>query len=171
MSSLTLFELTDEILATIDEIVDAEIERDPELLDTLYAELDGLYGARTEKHEGYVHVIKNAEAAVDACKAEAARFTARAQALHALSHRLKETLRMDLAEHGEKTAEAGKFKITRQNGTQRVVVSVDPAELPEGYQRVSIEADKTELKKALKHGEEISGVELESTEHVRIRVK
>ena len=49
MSSLTLFELTDEILATIDEIVDAEIERDPELLDTLYAELDGLYGSADRK--------------------------------------------------------------------------------------------------------------------------
>ena len=170
MSRLTLFELTDTIMTIIDDIVEADLAGDTEELDSLYDELDTHYIARSEKHEGYVHVIKNAEAAVDACKAEAASFTARAKALEALSRQLKENLRIDLEEHGEKTATAGKFKITRQNGTQRVVLSIEPSELPTDYQRVTIEANKTELKNALKNGTAIDGVELEDTEHVRIRV-
>lgn len=39
------------------------------------------------------------------------------------------------------------------------------------YQRITIDADKTALKNALKAGETIDGVELEPTEHLRIRVK
>ena len=171
MSRLTLFELTDTIMAIIDDIVDADIAGDTEELDSLYEELDTRYAARSEKHEGYVHVIKNAEAATAACKAEAARFTARAKALTALAGQLKDNLRIDLEEHGEKTATAGKFKISRQNGTSRVVLSIEPSALPPAYQRVTVEANKTELKNAIENGTEIAGVELEDTEHVRIRVK
>ena len=170
MSSLTLFEITDEIVYLIDEIVEAEIDGDAELLTTLYNELDSLYIERTAKHEGYVHVIKNSEATAQACKAEAARFTARAKALESLTHQLKENLRIDLHENGEKSVKAGEYKISRQNGTQRVVLTIEPSELPTDYQRVTIEANKTELKTALKNGTVIDGVELEDTEHVRIRV-
>ena len=127
MNRLTLFELTDTIMAIIDDIVDAEIAGDTDEIATLFEELDTHYIARTEKHEGYVHVIKNAEAA---------RFTTRAKALMALAGQLKDNLRIDLEEHGEKTATAGKFKISRQNGTSRVVLSIELSELPPAYHRI-----------------------------------
>ena len=170
MKHLTLFELTDAITDIIDDIVDALMADDTDLVDSLLDELDSLYGARSEKHEGYIHVIKNAETASAACKAQANAFYARAKALENLSRRLKDTLLADLHQHGETRTDAGNFKIARQNGQPRVVVHVEASELPQDYQRVTIEADKTALKDALKHGETIDGVELESTEHIRIRV-
>ena len=171
MKHLTLFQLTAEITDLVDDIVDAEIAGDVDQQHALYDELASLYGKRSEKHEGYVHVIKNAEAAADACQAEAAAFTARARALANLAKSLKETLLLDLHQHGEKRTDAGNFKIARQNGQKRVVVRIDPAELPADYQRITIEANKTALKRALTDGEAIDGVELESTDHIRIRVK
>lgn len=171
MKHLTLFQLTDTISNIVDDIIDADIAGDDEELKALFDELESLYGARSEKHEGYVHVIKNAEATAKACRAEAAAFAARGKALENLSKRLKDTLLADLHQHGETTARAGKFRIARQAGQPRVVVRVEASELPDDYQRVSIEADKTALKDALKHGEAIDGVELEDTEHIRIRVK
>ena len=86
-------------------------------------------------------------------------------------NRLKETLRSDLEHHGETAATAGRFQIKRQNGQLRVVVRVDPSELPMHFQRLIIEVDKTALRDALKSGDVIEGAELQSTEHVRIRVK
>ena len=171
MKHLTLFELTDTITALVDDIVDAHLAGDEEELNALYDELESLYGARSEKHEGYVHVIKNAEATAKACRAEAAMFAARGKALENLAKRLKDTLLADLHQHGETQTTAGKFKLARQGGQPRVVIHVEAAALPQDYQRVTIEADKTALKDALKSGQEIDGVELEDTEHIRIRVK
>ena len=171
MKALTLFELTASILQIIDEIVDAEIANDTEQLHALYAELDTHYANRSEKQGGYVHVIKNAEITAKACKAEAQEFMARSKALENLTARLKETLRLDLQQHGETSTTAGKFKIARQNGPPRVVIEIPVSELPVPYQRVSIEADKTALKDALKNGEDVEGVAFEATEHIRIRVR
>ena len=171
MNHLTLFDLTATIIAIIDDIVDAHIASDEAEIQSLLEELNSLYGARSEKHEGYIHVIKNAEAAAKNCHAEAEAFAVRSRALKKLAQRLKDTLLADLHQHGEKTATAGKFKIARQAGQPRVVVRVEASKLPDDYQRVTIEADKTALKHALKAGDVIDGVELESTEHIRIRVK
>ena len=171
MKHLTLFQLTDTITALVDDIVDAQIAGDEEELNALFDELATLYGARSEKHEAYVHVIKNAEATAKACRAEAAAFTARGKALENLSHRLKDTLLSDLHQHGEERTTAGNFRLARQNGQPRVVVGIPPEELPTDYQRVTIEADKTALSDALKHGEQVDGVALEETEHLRIRVR
>ena len=169
MSKLNLFELTAAIVDIVDDIVDADMHDEPTA--DLYDTLSALYVSRTAKVEGYVHVIKNAEAAAIACKAEAEAFAKRAKALENLSRSLKETLRLDLTAHDEKSVEAGAFKVARQNGQPRVVVRIEASELPAEYQRVKVEADRTALKSALTGGEDVDGVELEATEHVRIRVK
>lgn len=171
MKHLTLFQLTDTITNIVDDIVDAELAGDTDEVDALFSELDTHYDARSEKHEGYIHVIKNAENAAEACKTEAETFAKRATALKNLSGRLKETLRADLEKHGETHTTAGRFKIARQNGQARVVILVDPSDLPSEFQRVTVEPDKSALKDALKTGDVVEGVELEPTEHVRIRVK
>ena len=171
MNHFTLFQLTDAAYQIVQDIIDAQIKGDYDEVEALIEELNNLYKARSGKHEGYVHVIKNAEATAKACKAEADEFTIRARALNNLSKRLKDTLLADLHQHGEKTATAGKFKIARQAGQPRVIVRIEAAELPDDYQRVTIEADKTALKNALKAGDIIDGVQLETTEHIRIRVR
>ena len=172
MRHLNIFELRAEIEQIIDEIVDAELAGDTSEVDALYAELDQLYDARSAKHEGYVHVIKNTLNAAQGCKAEADFFSKRANALINLAKRLKDTLHDDLREHGEESVTAGKFKIARQKNSQPTVnVRVPVTDLPTEYQNVTIEADKTALKLAIKTGEEIDGVDLEFGEHVRIRTK
>ena len=171
MKNLTIFELTAEIEQIIDEIVDAEIAGDKDELDALHAELDKLYDARTTKHEGYVHVIKNTLHAAQGCKAEADFFAKRATALNNLAKRLKDTLKDDLIEHDEKSTTAGKYRIARQKNSQPTVhVRIPDEDLPAEYQNVTIEADKPALRQAIDSGEEIDGVDMEYGEHIRIRV-
>lgn len=171
MSKLTLFDLTAHITEIIDDIVVAYEIGNPELADELFDELAQLHLQRNDKLEGYVHVIKNSQIAADAAKAEAAAFAKRARALEALATRLKKTLLEDLVHHDEKSSNAGRFKIARQAGAPRVAVTIPAGDLPEEYQRVTVDADKTALKTALKQGEQIEGVTLELTEHLRIRAK
>ena len=172
MKHLTIFDLRAEIEQIIDEIVDAEIAGDTDEVDALHAELDKLYDARSTKHEGYVHVIKNSLNAAKGCKAEADFFAKRATALNNLAKRLKDTLKDDLIEHDEKSVTAGKFRIARQKNSQPTVnVRIPTEELPSDYQHVTIEADKAALKQAITHGTEIDGVEIETGEHIRIRAK
>ena len=172
MKHLTLFELTDAITDIVDDIVDAMIAGDTEEVDTLIDELDSLYEHRSEKHEGYVHVIKNAEAAADACYKEATAFYARNKALKGLATRLKDTLMADLQQHGEKSTTAGTFKIARQKNSQpSVILNIDADALPTEYQRITIEANKEALKAALTDGTDIDGVALVTGEHIRFRVK
>ena len=164
MKHLTLFELTDAITDIIDDLVDALMADDTEAVESLIEELDSLYSARSEKHEGYIHVIKNAEAAADACYKEANAFYARNKAL-------KDTLMADLHQHGETRTTAGTFKIARQKNSQpSVILNIAAEALPTDYQRITIEANKEALKDALKNGTEIDGVSLETGEHLRIRV-
>lgn len=172
MKHLTLFQLNDEMIDLIDDIIEAMITGDTDLVDELMETLANLYAARAEKHEAYVHVIKNAEAAAEACYREANGFYARNKALKGLAKRLKDTLMSDLQQHGENSTTAGTFKIARQKNSQpSVILNIEADALPTEYQRITIEADKEALKDALNSGEAIDGVALVTGEHVRIRIK
>ena len=144
--------------AIIRNIIDAQIAGDEEEIRVLMEKLDTLYSERSEKHQGYIHVIKNAEA-------EAKALRARVKALSKLAKLLRGTLLDDMRQHGETQTNAGGFRLRRQNGA-RVVLHTDAGELPEEYQRIM--ADKNALRRALRTGKAIEGVELETTEYVKI---
>ena len=151
MNTFRPFEITDTLEVIRRDIIDAQIAGDDDEIQALMEKLDALYSERSEKHEDYIHVIKNAEM--------------EAKALNTLAKLLRGTLLDDMIQHGEKQNNVGKFRLSRRNGA-RVVLHIDAGELPEAYRRIT--ADTTALKRALSGGEVIEGVELEPTEHVRI---
>ena len=151
MNTFRPFEITDTLEVIRRDIIDAQIAGDDDEIQALMEKLDALYSERSEKHEDYIHVIKNAEM--------------EAKALNTLAKLLRGTLLDDMIQHGEKQNNVGKFRLSRRNGA-RVVLHIDAGELPEAYRRIT--ADTTALRRALSGGEVIEGVELEPTEHVRI---
>lgn len=162
MNTFTHVEPTDTIEAIIHDIIDAQIAGDEDEIQTLMEKLDALYSERSEKYEGCIHVIRNAQA-------EATALRTRASALTKLAKQLRETLLNDMIQHGEKQTNAGEFRVRRQKGPPRVVLHIDAVDLPEEYQHIT--ADKNALSRALRAGGAIEGVELEPTEHIRITVK
>ena len=151
MNTFTPFEITDTLEVIRRDIIDAQIAGDEDEIQALMGKLDALYSERSEKHEDYIHVIRNAEM--------------EAKALNTLAKLLRGTLLDDMIQHGEKRNNVGKFQLSRRNGA-RVVLHIDADDLPEAYRRIT--ADKNALRRALSAGEVIEGVELEPTEHVRI---
>ena len=166
MNTFTPFEITDTLEVIRRDIIDAQIAGDEDEIQALMEKLDALYSERSEKHEDYIHVIRNAEMEAQALQEEVKALRTRASALTNLAKQLKETLLDDMIQHGEKQTKAGKFRLRRQNGPPRVVLHIDAVDLPEVYWRIT--ADKNALRRALSGGEVIEGVELEPTEHVRI---
>ena len=168
----TLFELTDKIKAIVADIVEADIGGDEDEVQALIEELDTLYDAKESKRQGYVHVIKNSLASAVNHKGVAEDFEARAKAHTNLAKRLKERLLFDMQENDEQAVPAGDFKVARQRNSQpSVVLSIEAEDLPSEYQQVTVNPDKDALKYALKRGEVIDGVDLETGEHIRIYVR
>ena len=140
------------------DIIAALSAGDEDEIQVLMGNLDTLYSERREKLEGYSHVIRNAEA-------EAKALGIRRQALSKLAKLLRGTLLDDMGQQGETQTNAGRFRLQRGNKA-RVVLDIDAVDLPEAYQRIM--ADKNALRRALRTGKAIEGVELESTEFVSI---
>ena len=151
MNTFTPFEITDTLEVIRRDIIDAQIAGDEDEIQALMEKLDALYSERSEKHEDYIHVIRNAEM--------------EAKALNTLAKLLRGTLLDDMIQHEEKQNNVGKFRLSRRNGA-RVVLHIDAGDLPEAYRRIT--ADRNALRRALSGGEVIEGVEIEPTEHVRI---
>ena len=79
MNTFTHVEPTDTIEAIIHDIIDAQIAGDEDeiqaLIQVLLEKLDTLYSQRSEKHEGYIHVIRNAQAEAEALRTRASALT------------------------------------------------------------------------------------------------
>lgn len=153
---MTLFEMSAaarELLALLEA---GEIDEQT-VLDTMES-----IGAN-EKLESYVYVQKNLEAEIDAFKAEIERMTARKKSLEAQVERLKNAQIAFMQASGQKSANAGTFKLTmRENKSVEIT---DEAAIPAEYITVipsSTRPDKKAMLAALKEGKEISGASLKT---------
>lgn len=153
---MTLFEMSAaarELLALLEA---GEIDEQT-VLDTMES-----IGAN-EKLESYVYVQKNLEAEIDAFKAEIERMTARKKSLEAQVERLKNAQISFMQASGQKSANAGTFKLTmRENKSVEIT---DEAAIPAEYITVipsSTRPDKKAMLAALKEGKEISGASLKT---------
>lgn len=115
----------------------------------------------SEKLESYVYVQKNLEAEIDAFKAEIERMTERKKSLEAQVERLKNAQIAFMQASGQKSANAGTFKLTmRENKSVEITdESVIPAEYITEIP-ASTRPDKKAMLAALKDGAQIEGASL-----------
>jgi histidyl-tRNA synthetase len=118
----------------------------------------------SEKLESYVYVQKSLEAEIAAFKAEIDRMTDRKRSLEKQVERLQQAQIDFMAATGQKSANAGTFKLTmRENKSCEIV---NESEIPIEYLRevpAKYEPDKNALKAALKSGKEIPGCTLKTS--------
>lgn len=159
---MTLYELRDETKELL-----WMLEEDPEneaIKDTIQMVLLDL----GDKAEDYVHVIRQLEADAEQAKAEAQRLAKKARQAEAGADRLREALK-------EAMLLTGQTKIKRPTCSmsistrEKAVITVEPEELPELFQKVTVEAKKADITKWLKAGNEADWAHLESTASLTIR--
>ena len=160
-----LFEINSNIMAAWDAAIDPETG---EVDETALALFESLQIERDAKIENIACWIKNLKSDAEALKAEAKNMADRAKAAERKADSLKRYLAAAL--HGEKFQSARAAISWRKS----VSVEVDEAEvenLPEQYirRKVSVEADKTAIKDALKAGEILEGCRLVESNNISIK--
>lgn len=160
---MKLYEISDKIEAVLIAGTDTETG---EITDEALAALDDLEGELEQKALNVGCYIKGEEAEAEAVMAEAKRLQARAQ----IHKRRAERLLKYLASH----VEGQSFKDARcQIGWRKskAVEVEDVAKLPEEYVRtkLTLEPDKTTLRKILSAGIEVDGAELVERWSLQVR--
>lgn len=152
---MTLYEINKELLNCID-------EETGELLDV--EKLEQLQLEKDEKIENLALWIKDLKAESEALKAERENFDKRIKACNSKIESLKNYLQAAL--DGES------FKTTRCSISYRKsekVEVLDKTAIPKDYVDYDIVPDKIAIKKAIKGGIEITGVELVKTQSIIIK--
>lgn len=125
-----------------------------------------------DKAEAVHHVMRAWDSEVEAIKAERDRLAKRAAEVVARGDRLAAYLTRCLTAAGQRKVATALMTCSVVAGSERVEMDCEPGELPPEYRRekVSVEADKAELKAALKAGVEVPRVRLvRGPETIRFR--
>ena len=163
---MTLYELTDELMTLAEMMEDADTEEQV-LLDTIEA-VGGEYDA---KIENYCKLIKNLDAESNALKEESKRLASRQKTIDGNIARLKAFMMESMKQTGR--SDAGgllRARIAKNGGVLPLIMSASPEELPQEFQKVTIEANNEAIRKALDEGQELEFAQYgERGESLRIK--
>lgn len=120
-----------------------------------------------EKVENTAKYIKNVESDIEGIKAEINRLTNLKKQKERNTEWLKSNIEYALKNKGIEKLEVGTFKCGYRK-SESVEVD-DLTAIPSDYTKTEIKADKTAIKKALKAGEEISGVHIQTNMNFYIK--
>lgn len=151
----TRLDITAEIKTIVAEITEAPQENDSDFVDELTEKrIDLINNLESNKYEAIADLIKNCENT--------------ARVLNQIARTLRERVVQHMKQLDVLTVDAGRFTVTRKpnSGKVKIDANVSIAELPERFQRIT--ANKPELRRALRNGEKVEGVELETGEHIII---
>ena len=158
-----------EIVAELQDFVAANegLEDEQAYRDTL----EGLQGELDDKVSQWARCIKNLEGEREAIKAEGDRLTKRAKSIDNEVKHMKDTLLMYLKAAG--VSKAGdaviKASIVKNGGQAPLEIDLIPVDLPEDFQKITIDADKEAIRAALEGGQQLEWARIgERGEHVKI---
>ena len=160
----TIYEIADKykfIQQMIEEGTDPEVFADA--LNTIDGEL-------AEKLENYAMIMTNIQSNIDGKKFEAKRLLERAKAEEESIKRMKQNMQYAMVASGQTKVKGEKFNFTVQKNPPSLKV-LDENLVPREYVEVEevIKIDKKAILHELKAGVEISGVEIQQGESIRIR--
>lgn len=161
-----LYEISQDLIG-IEEIIEnaegEEREQAEEIKEIIKKELEN-------KAENIAYYIRNTESNIEQKKAEEKRIKESRQADERRLKNFKNYVIEVFAELDKKKIETSIGKLSVRT-SKAVEISADINTLPDEYKRVKtiVEANKTELKKALKQGVEIDGAELVENYNLNIR--
>lgn len=163
----TLYELSEDYRAVMRMLDDVAADNDGVIPDDLADTLDTLEADRDAKIANTIRAIRNVEADAQAFADEANRLQRKAKTLIARADWLRNYLGVCVGERN--TWQDDLFAVSWSK-SQRVEVD-DIENVPEELRttKVTIAADKTEIKRRIKAGQEVPGAHI--TDHYSLRIK
>ncbi len=160
---MNLYNISAQLLAALD-----NLEVDPDTGETHgFEALEELDSEFEVKAEGLACYIKGLVADAEAIKAEKMALAARQRVAEKKAERLKTYLANCMDTAGKTKLSTPRCTISFRK-SERVEVS-DVNLLPEQFQEVILEANKSKIKSALKNGEDITGARLVSSRNILVR--
>lgn len=146
-----------EIECVYQELLDRAEENDGDITEVV-KEFKEVEASLEDKAENYWRIIRNLTVEAEGIKAEKLRLANKQKQLEKLADKLKEEIlnAMGLFEKDKLKTKLGGFS-TRINTSLKVL---DETLIPEQYFKVVKEVKTDDIKKALKNGEDIPGVEI-----------
>ena len=155
----TLFSISADIGQLTALLDDLEGEDAAEQEQIITSWLEQLGEERDRKLDNYAALISELEARAEVRKKEAQRLAQLAASDVKRAEILKERLKWFFETNKMKTVETTRYKLslTKSGGKPPLILdnSVSPTELPEKFQKISVEVDKAAIREALEAGEEL----------------
>lgn len=164
---MKLYEIDQNIVHILSQVDDET----GEIPDAALSALESLEMGRKAKVAAIIAVIRNAESAADAINAEISRLQRMAAAPTNTVTRLKEYLLRSMQALGETKIDCGPIGKPRiqKNSQPSVKYAGDVSDLPERFQRVTVDVNKSAIADAFKAGDELpKGVTVETGVHLRL---
>ncbi|HEM2618585.1 TPA: siphovirus Gp157 family protein [Streptococcus suis] len=108
--------------------------------------------------EWFIKMQRNAEGDAERFKAEKDAFAKKQKEAEARAERFKERVKEAMLLTNQQKVDTGLFKLSLRK-TESVTV-FDATKLTDDFLKVKVEPNKTEIKKAIKNGQVVSGAEL-----------
>ncbi len=172
-----LWQLSDEIVQLenlIEQIQDCEdlTESEKEIrLNQLFSEWLNHDAKFDEKAEKVAHYIKYLEAITEARKNEIKRLKALAESSEKQANKLREYLIREMLRVNKTKIEGVSCKLSMRKKQPRVCLNVEPEELPDEFKRVRVEANLTEIRKALKGKKQVDWAFLSKQQEYSLMIK
>ncbi|MFB2839784.1 siphovirus Gp157 family protein [Floridanema evergladense] len=154
----TLFNISDdisELTSLLDEIEADDIESEQLITNWL----ENLGSERDRKLDNYAALITELEAKAEVRKQEAQRLAKLAASDERKAAMLKERLKWFFEINKLKTVETARYKLslTKSGGKPPLILDdgISPTDLPQKFQKLHVEPDKTAIRTALEAGEEL----------------
>ena len=167
----TLFSIGDD-LERLNELLD-QTDGDTEQLTLINEWFSTLGEERDRKLDNYASLISEMTARAAIRKAEGQRMVELAASDELRAKQLKDRLKVFFEAHELKTINTQRYRLSLCNNSSRPLVidnDIAPKDLPEQYQKVSVEANNTAIRDALKAGEELPFARLgDAGKHIRIK--
>lgn len=159
MSVIKLYELAEYYSKALERLSEAEsIEEQNEGAEAIYDELDAIDVSVQEKVESIGDIVMNYEATADALKAEAKRLTERAANATKAAENLKSYVETVMKKND--FTELKGLKHTFSFTTSTSLVCKDASLLPKQFQKISVSADVSGMKKHLKQKYDENNIKL-----------
>ena len=144
-----IFNLIDEYNTLYDMLTDPEADEQV-VIDTL----EGVTGEIEIKAAGLVDVINKLDMEIEACKKHKEEWAARQKVRENGRERVKKSILTVMSATGLQEIKAGDVTIKMQNaGGQLPIIINEDMTVPERFTKLTIETDKTAIRKALEAGE------------------
>ncbi|MDD3302236.1 MAG: siphovirus Gp157 family protein [Candidatus Gracilibacteria bacterium] len=151
----------------IEEIAIIGIDDDGVIIPEFDELLEKLKMDRSKKFENIGKFVKNLESDIDAIKTEKQRLSLKQKICENKVERLKGFVKNSMEKHNNKTYKAGIFEFSFRKSSSLNIDNIDL--IPDEFKRVTIEANKSDIKAAMKLGTEFKGVSISENQNLVIK--